>query len=144
LLKSSILKNLTFIVPNGENNLSSIVGAYKIFSKANAYWKEKHKRELFAIQLAGLSTKVNFYNRLFSAKPHTHISKIVQTDLIVIPSLNHNYHKSLKENGLFIKWIAEHYKQGAEVAAICIGAFFTGFHRHIGWKELFYSLDRGG
>ena len=38
------MKHLTIIVPDGENNLSSIVGAYKIFSRANAYWKETKKK----------------------------------------------------------------------------------------------------
>ncbi len=30
-------KHLTILVPDGENNLSSIVGAYKIFTRANEY-----------------------------------------------------------------------------------------------------------
>ena len=33
------MKRLTIIVPEGENNLSSIVGTYKIFTRANEYWK---------------------------------------------------------------------------------------------------------
>jgi hypothetical protein len=33
-------KHLTILVPDGENNLSSMVGAYKIFTKANEYRKE--------------------------------------------------------------------------------------------------------
>jgi hypothetical protein len=33
-------KHLTILVPDGENNLSSIVGAYKIFTRVNEYWKE--------------------------------------------------------------------------------------------------------
>lgn len=34
------MKHITIIVPEGQNNLSSIVGAYKIFTRANAYWKD--------------------------------------------------------------------------------------------------------
>jgi len=55
------MKYLTIIVPEGENNnLSSIVGAYKIFTRANAHWKETCRRELFRIELAGISKKVEF------------------------------------------------------------------------------------
>ena len=43
------MKHLTILVPEGENNLSSIVGAYKIFTRANAYWKASGKKELFKI-----------------------------------------------------------------------------------------------
>lgn len=117
------MKHLTILVPEGENNLSSIVGAYKIFSRANLYWKQNGKRELFKVQLAGVSKKVNFYNGLFSVKPHLHISAISKTDLIIIPSLNHNYDKAVKGNHLMIDWIAQQYNQGAEIASICTGAF---------------------
>ena len=117
------MKHLTIIVPNGENNLSSIVGAYKIFSRANMYRQENSKKELFKIELAGLSKEVQFYDGLFTVKPHTNISAIAKTNLIIIPSLNHNYNKAVKENKLMVDWIEKQYKQGAEVASICTGAF---------------------
>ncbi|WP_138476798.1 GlxA family transcriptional regulator [Dyadobacter bucti] len=117
------MKHLTIIVPDGENNLSSIVGAYKIFTRANAYWKETGRNELFTIQLAGISKEVEFYDGLFSVKPHTHISGIVKTNLIIIPSLNHNYQKAVEDNELLIGWIAKQYRNGAEIASICTGAF---------------------
>lgn len=117
------MKQLTIVVPDGENNLSSIVGAYKIFTRANEHWKLSGRKEVFAIRLAGISKKVDFYEGLFTVKPHTHISTIAKTDLIIIPSLNHNYQKALKANKSLIDWTAKHYKAGAEVATICTGAF---------------------
>lgn len=119
------MKHLTIIVPDGENNLSSIVGTYKIFSRANEYWSQNEKagRELFKIQLAGISKEVGFHKGLFTVKPHTNISAIKKTDLIIIPSLNHNYYESVRGNQLLIDWVAKQYKQGAEVASICTGAF---------------------
>src|SRR5450432_4575561 len=117
------MKQLTILVPDGENNISSIAGAYKIFTRANAYWKETGRKELFKIQLAGISKEVEFYDGLFAVKPHTNISAITKTDLIIIPSLNHNYEKAVKGNQSLIDWIAEQYKDGADIASICTGAF---------------------
>jgi transcriptional regulator GlxA family with amidase domain len=117
------MNHLTIIVPDGENNLSSIVGAYKIFSRANVYWKQMKNKELFVIQLAGISEKVEFYDGLFSVKPHVDITAITKTDLIIIPSLNHNYTKALEGNKVLIDWIEKQYRQGAEVASVCTGAF---------------------
>jgi len=117
------MKHLTILVPEGENNLSSIVGSYKIFTRANAYWKEAHRRELFNIELAGVSKKVEFYDGLFTVKPHTHVSTITKTDLIIIPSLNHNYQKAIKGNQVLIDWLEKQYRNGAEIASICTGAF---------------------
>lgn len=117
------MKHLTILVPAGENNLSSIVGAYKIFSRANQYRQKCGQQALFTIELAGLAEEVDFYGGLFAVKPNTTISAIAKTDLIIIPSLNHNYHQSVKDNGEMITWIREQYTNGAEVASICTGAF---------------------
>ena len=118
------MKHLTLLVPNGENNLSSIVGAYKILSRANSLWQERGKDPVFQIQLAGLQTEVDFYDGLFSVKPNTHVSAISRTDLILIPSLNHNFDLAIRENTEMIDWIRRQYRLGAEVASICTGAFF--------------------
>jgi len=117
------MKHLTIIVPEGQNNLSSIVGAYKIFTRANEYWEKTGRRELFKIELAGISKKVEFYEGLFTVKPHTNISVITKTNLIIIPSLNHNYQKAIQGNKPLIDWIGKQYKNGAEIASICTGAF---------------------
>ena len=117
------MQHLTIVVPDGENNLSSIAGAYKIFSRANQYRKETSGSALFKIELAGISKQVEFYEGLFTVKPHTHITAIAKTDLIIIPSLNHNFEKAIKGNQQLVDWVAQQYKQGAEVASICTGAF---------------------
>lgn len=118
------MKQLTIIVPNGEsNNLSSIVGAYKILTRADHYWKQSGRKSVFKIQLAGVSKTVTFHEGLFSVKPHTQISAIAKTDLIIIPSLNHDYRKVIERNGELIDWLARQYREGAEIATICTGAF---------------------
>ena len=117
------MKHLSIIIPEGENNLSSITGSYEIFNKANQYWKECGRDTLFDIQLVGINEKIDFNAGLFSVKPHTNISAITKTDLIIIPSLNHNYELALKGNQLLIDWVNQQYKNGAELASICTGTF---------------------
>ena len=117
------MKHLTIIVPDGQNSISSVAGAYEIFLKANEYWKQTGRRELFKIEFAGVSKKMDFFGGLISVKPHTQVSAIAKTNLIIIPSLNHNYHKAVKGQQQLIDWIEKQYKNGAEVATICTGAF---------------------
>jgi transcriptional regulator GlxA family with amidase domain len=117
------MKHLTILVPHGENNLSSIVGTYKIFSRANEYWMDRGRPQRFKIELAGTSAENEFYGGLFSVRPHTNISELKKTDLIVVPSLNHNYVAAIKGNEDLINWLVDQYNSGSEIASICTGAY---------------------
>mgnify|MGYP002777096035 CR=1 FL=1 len=117
------MKHISIVVPEGENNLSSIVGSYKILSRANSIWKETHQEEKFNIELVGISKEVGFHNDLFCARPQKLIEEVSHTNLIIIPSLNHNYKQAINGNKPLIGWIEEQYRNGAEVASVCTGAF---------------------
>jgi transcriptional regulator GlxA family with amidase domain len=118
------MKHITILAPNGRgNNLSSIAGAYKILTRANEHWAANGGRPKYTIEIAGTTSQVDYFDGLFCVKPHKHVSAVPQTNLIIIPSLNHNYKEAIADNRELIDWIAWQYKQGAEVATICTGAF---------------------
>ncbi len=117
------MKKLSIIVPNGENNLSSITGSYEIFSRANQYWKDRGNKSLFDIKLVGIATQVEFNAGLFSVRPQSVIAEITNTDLIIVPSLNHNYELAVRDNTELVEWLSEQYKNGAQIATICTGTF---------------------
>ena len=120
------MKHLTIIIPNGQSNLSTIaciVGAYEIFNAANAYRKEEGRKELFNVKLAGVCKQAEFEHGLLTIKAQTLISDIDKTHLIVVPSLAREFQEFSDENKLLIDWIAKQYKNGAEVASMCTGAF---------------------
>jgi transcriptional regulator GlxA family with amidase domain len=120
------MKHLTIIIPDGQSNLSTIaciVGAYEIFNAANAYWKEAGRKELFKVELAGVAKRVEFEDGLLTLKAQAQVSTIDKTDLIVIPSLARDFQEFSEGNKLLIDWITKQYKNGAEVASMCTGAF---------------------
>lgn len=117
------MKHLSILIPEGDNNISSITGAFEIFTKANGYWKKNYGTDVFQIQLVGLSEEITFNDGLFSVKPHVNISEIGKTDLVLIPSLNHNYDLALTGNDPLVDWVEKQYLQGAEVATICTGVY---------------------
>lgn len=117
------MKHLTILVPNGQNNISSIVGPFKIFNRANDYFRQLGKEKIFTIELVGTDNHVNFYNGLFTINTQKHVEDIDKTDLIIIPSLNHSYEEAISQNATLISWINKHYKAGTEIASICTGAF---------------------
>lgn len=121
------MKHLAILVPDGENNLTTIAciaGAYEVFNHANDYWmKTRKKKRVFHVELAAISEKVDFYEGLLTVKPKVSIKEIKKTDLIIIPSLNYLYKKVMKENQPLIDWIERQYIEGAEVASMCTGLF---------------------
>ncbi len=120
------MRHIAIIVPDGQTYLSSIaciVGAYEIFTSANGYWKETGQKELFKVELAGVSKNTEFVNGLLTVKPHVDISAISKTHLIIIPSVDPGYQKAMNGNKLLIDWIAKQYNNGAEIASMCSGAF---------------------
>jgi transcriptional regulator GlxA family with amidase domain len=121
------MKHLTILVPDGQCNLSTVacvVGAYEIFSGANEYWKTEGKKEIFKIEVAGASEEAEIGNGLVTLHPQVNISTIKKSDLLIIPaSLIRSYEKAGKGNRLLIDWVARQYKLGAEIAAMCTGAF---------------------
>ena len=121
------MKHITILIPNGESDLStvaSIVGAYEIFDRAGAYWKQNGKRELYKVELAGITKETEVNNGMVTVKPQINISAIDKTNLIIIPPTSiRSYEKAMKGNKLLIDWIAKQYKDGAEIASICTAAF---------------------
>jgi len=119
------MKRLTIVVPDGQtsfNTFACIVGAYDIFKRANHFWQENAKKQLFEIELAGVSEQAEVNNGLLTIRPEVNISNVSQTDLIIIPAISHDFERVEKGNIPLTDWIEKQYKNGAEVASMCSGA----------------------
>ncbi|HLO79439.1 MAG TPA: helix-turn-helix domain-containing protein [Chitinophagaceae bacterium] len=74
------------------------------------------------ISIAGFETELKLDAGLFSIHP-IDIRELQTTDLVIIPSVSHDYELVIQENPELITWIREQYQNGAEIASICTGAF---------------------
>ncbi|MBT1698385.1 helix-turn-helix domain-containing protein [Fulvivirgaceae bacterium PWU4] len=120
------MKHIAIVAPCGQSNMSSvacIVGAFEILSDANLFWKKKGGRDSYKIEIVGISDRTEFSNGLVTIKPHADINTLQKTNLVVIPSLIRDYEQALEGNKLIVDWITRQYKQGAEIASMCTGAF---------------------
>jgi transcriptional regulator GlxA family with amidase domain len=147
------MKQVIIVVPRGNANLSSITGSFEILNRANAYWQKMGNKSLIEVRLASFVTELKFDAGFFSIHP-ANIKEIKKTDLVIIPSLAHDYDKILKENKDLIIWITEQYKNGAEIASICTGAFLlaatgllegkscsTHWNAATGFRRLFPNIN---
>ncbi|HEY5745523.1 MAG TPA: helix-turn-helix domain-containing protein [Chryseolinea sp.] len=117
------MKQLTILVPNGYHNLSSVVGSYEVFLKANAFYQSLGRKPVFKITLASTSKTVKLHDNLFAIKPHAHIAKIARTDLIIIPAVRPDFSQNIRQVKVLRNWLVEMHDKGAEIASICTGAF---------------------
>jgi transcriptional regulator GlxA family with amidase domain len=119
--KTFTMKQVTIVVPNGKAYLSSITGALDVLTRSNEYWQKVGHKSMMEIRIGGFITELKLNTGFFSVHP-ININEIIKTDLVIIPAMGHDDNLA-KENAALISWIREQYKNGAEIATICSGAF---------------------
>lgn len=116
------MKQVIILVPEGDANLSSIVGSFQILTRANEYWRKIGNKPIIEVHLAGFVPELKLDSGFFAVYPKD-INEIKKADLVIIPSINYDYDNVIKKNSELIGWLREQYKKGAEIASICTGVF---------------------
>lgn len=116
------MKHISILVPHGAI-LGSIEGPRQVLTEVNKLLKNMGRPALFDVQLAGLSKEIPAAGGKYTVYTDALTSNLKRTDLIIIPALDGDMKKNLEVNQDLIPWINQQYKQGAEVASLCVGAF---------------------
>ena len=122
LISFDSMKHISILVPKVAI-LGSEEGPRQVFSEANKFIESIGKLSLFKIQLVGLTKEVSVAGGKYTVNTDALAKDIEKTDLIIIPALDGDMAKIIEDNHDFIPWILKHYKAGAEVASLCVGAF---------------------
>jgi len=132
------MKHLTILVPDGQPNPITIISTYMAFMQAENHHRLKGGKPVFeTIVVAGISKKVNVFNGLFSVTPIEDITKVKKTNLVIIPAFlpQTSPEQNIKLNKKTLDWIALQYKNGAEVASLCTGAYLLAATRLINGRR---------
>lgn len=116
------MKHISILVPKGAI-LGSIEGPRQLFTQVNNFFIDKGARPLFKVQLVGLTKETLLSGGSFTVHSDMLIHDIKKTDLIIIPAVDGELKNAVEINSDFLPWITKHYKAGAEVASLCMGAF---------------------
>lgn len=116
------MKHISILVPEGAI-LGSLEGSRQLLTQVNEFYKAQGAPPLFKVQLVGLSKETILSGGLFTVHTDLLLEDVKHTDLIIIPAIDGDIEQALKKNDDFIPWIIKQYKNGAEVASLCLGAF---------------------
>ncbi|HYO21421.1 MAG TPA: helix-turn-helix domain-containing protein, partial [Flavisolibacter sp.] len=116
------MKHISILVPKGAI-LGSLEGTRQLFTQVNHFFKDRELPVPFQIQLVGLTEATPLTGGLFTAHNHVIYNHVEKTDLVIIPAFDGDIQQAIEANKDFVPWIISHYRKGAEVASLCMGAF---------------------
>lgn len=94
-----------------------------MFTAINEFLKSEGKQPLFDVQLVGLTKEVKLSDGIFSIHTDATLKDAKKPNLVIVPAVSGNLELAVEKNKAFLPWIVEQYKDGAEVASLCLGAF---------------------
>jgi transcriptional regulator GlxA family with amidase domain len=116
------MKHIAILVPKAAI-LGSIEGPRQLFTQVNQFFKAKGQEPIFKVQLVGLTKETRLCGGAVTIHADVLLQDLKKTDLVVIPAIDGEIRNAVEINSEFIPWITKQYKQGAEVASLCMGAF---------------------
>jgi transcriptional regulator GlxA family with amidase domain len=116
------MKNIAILVPETAV-VEAVADPRYAFTAVNEFLKSSGEQPMFHVQLVGLTSEVRVTEGLFSIHTDAVLATARKPDLIIIPALSGDLQRALQLNKDFVPWIVQHYKQGTEVASLCLGAF---------------------
>lgn len=116
------MKHISILVPETAI-VEAIADPRYIFSAANQFLEASGKKPLFKIEMVAAKREVQLDNNLFSVHVDKTIDEVKKTDLVLIPAISGDVERAIELNRQLLPWIIEQYRQGAELASLCIGAF---------------------
>lgn len=116
------MKSVSILVPES-SVMQAIADPQYLFTAVNQFLLSAGKMILFDVELVGTKKTISLNDGIFTLHTDRLLKDVKKTDIIFIPALFGDMTAALAKNKAAIPWIIEQYKNGAEVASLCVGAF---------------------
>ncbi len=118
------MKRISILVPENAV-IATITDTLYLFKIVNDFLKETGRPELFQVQLVGFTHDIVLVNGFFSVRVDALLADVKKTDLIIVPAISGDVIRATQLNRFFYNWLRVQYKNGAEIASFCVGAFLV-------------------
>src|SRR5690606_15998918 len=104
-----------------QHRLLSVAALLDVFESVNRFYETNGQPAFFDIRLVGAGENQPL---LLNGVPVQSINDVSCPDIILVPAFAAvNLAQALGENNVFLPWLREQYKEGAEICSFCTGAF---------------------
>jgi len=112
------------ILPLHYATINSIDSSQAMLTRVNDFLRYQQKEPYFNVELVGLQKNIQLNNGLYNVNANTTISEVKRTDIVILPLLCGDFPKAIQANEGYREWVLSQYRNGAEIAALCVGSFF--------------------
>lgn len=116
------MKTISILVPETAI-AAAVLDPQYMFSAVNQFFIDEGKIAPFKIQLLGATKTVSLNNGLVNFTVDFLLEDAPKSDLIFIPAISGDVAIAIEKNQKIVDWLTLQYKNGAELASLCIGAF---------------------
>jgi transcriptional regulator GlxA family with amidase domain len=122
IVQMSNMKSVIILVPETAV-VEAVADPRYMFTAVNEFLKSRNLAPLFNVRLVGLTPEVKLMDGLFTIHTDGVLKNANKADLIIVPAISGVLEQAIERNKVFYPWIIQQYKNGAEVASLCLGAF---------------------
>ncbi len=121
-MKIQAMKTIAILVPETAV-IEAIADPNYMFRAVNQFLQASGRPALFDVKLVGATREVKLDNSLFTVHTDLLLDEAKSADMIFVPAISGPVQRAIDLNRSLLPWIVDRYKEGAEVASLCIGAF---------------------
>ena len=138
------MKNLALILPF-DYKLLSIAAILDVFETVNRIVAENYLELPVEISIVQSPEQIDKDCSSFHGYPIKSITSDFEADIVLIPSFTTSSIKeTISKNHMYIPWIQNQYRAGAEIASFCTGAFLFGATGLLNGKSATTHVDLCG
>ncbi|RYZ57744.1 MAG: helix-turn-helix domain-containing protein [Chitinophagaceae bacterium] len=112
------------ILPLYDATLTSLDSCHQLLSRVNDFMSYQGRPKVYTIEIVGLDHTTKLSGGLYTVSSDRVIADVQKTDLIVLPLLCGDFERAIEENKGYTSWLRARYREGAEIACLCVGSFY--------------------
>ncbi len=135
------MKILGLIIPY-DYKLLSIAAILDVFETVNRLYSSQKENKPFQIRIFQTPEQLEKNGGLFNEYKVEPLESNLKIDVVLIPSFTtENISDTIHKNNKYIPWLQKQYRNGAEIASFCTGAFLFGASGLLNGKTATTHID---